>query len=43
MFQAHSHAEGSAVTGSFEATGYLPSFLPELLAKGLIKPGEAYL
>jgi pilus assembly protein CpaF len=31
------------VLGSFESTGYLPSFLPELLIKGIIAPGEAYL
>jgi pilus assembly protein CpaF len=31
------------VEGAFHATGYLPSYLPELLVQGLIKPGEAYL
>jgi pilus assembly protein CpaF len=31
------------VEGSFQATGYLPSFLPELLIQGLIAPGEPYL
>ena len=31
------------VEGDFHATGYLPSFLPELLVHGLIKKGEAYL
>jgi pilus assembly protein CpaF len=36
-------AEGARVEGAFHATGYLPSFLPELLVQGLIKPGEAYL
>jgi pilus assembly protein CpaF len=36
-------AEGARVQGAFHATGYLPSFLPELLVQGLIKPGEAYL
>jgi pilus assembly protein CpaF len=36
-------AEGERVEGSFQATGYLPSFLPEMLVQGLIKPGEAYL
>jgi pilus assembly protein CpaF len=35
--------EGGKVLGSFEATGYLPSYLPELIVKGLIAPGEAYL
>jgi pilus assembly protein CpaF len=36
-------AEGARVQGAFHATGYLPSFLPELIVQGLIKPGEAYL
>jgi pilus assembly protein CpaF len=31
------------VIGDFEATGYLPSFLDEILARGLIKPGEPFL
>ncbi len=31
------------VLGSFQATGYLPSFLDELIVRGLIKPGESYL
>jgi pilus assembly protein CpaF len=31
------------VKGDFEATGYLPSFLDELMARGLIKPGEPFL
>jgi pilus assembly protein CpaF len=35
--------ELGTVQGSFQSTGYLPSFLPELLVRGLIKPGEAYL
>jgi pilus assembly protein CpaF len=37
------NADGARVQGSFHATGYLPSFLPELMVQGLIKPGEAYL
>jgi len=36
-------AEGGRVEGSYQSTGYLPSFLPELLIGGLIQPGEAYL
>jgi len=28
------------VVGRFDATGYLPSFLPELVVMGLVKPGE---
>jgi pilus assembly protein CpaF len=36
-------AEGEHVEGTFQATGYLPSFLPEMLVQGLIKRGEAYL
>jgi pilus assembly protein CpaF len=31
------------VIGDFEATGYLPSFLDEIMARGLIKPGEPFL
>jgi pilus assembly protein CpaF len=31
------------VLGDFEATGYLPSFLDEILARGLVKPGEPFL
>jgi pilus assembly protein CpaF len=31
------------VLGEFEATGYLPSFLPELIVMGLVQPGESYL
>ena len=31
------------VLGAFEATGYLPSYLPELLVQGLIEKGESYL
>jgi pilus assembly protein CpaF len=31
------------VVGTFEATGYLPSYLPELLVQGLIAKGESYL
>jgi pilus assembly protein CpaF len=43
QFVRTGNAEGARVQGSFHATGYLPSFLPELLVQGLIKPGEAYL
>jgi pilus assembly protein CpaF len=31
------------IQGRFEPTGYLPSFLPELLALGLVKRGEHFL
>jgi pilus assembly protein CpaF len=31
------------VLGAFVASGYLPSFLDELIVRGLIKPGERYL
>jgi pilus assembly protein CpaF len=31
------------VEGSFQSTGYLPSYLSELLIKGLIPKGEAFL
>ncbi len=32
-----------AVQGDFRATGLLPSFLGELIVRGLIPPGESYL
>jgi len=32
-----------AVLGEFRATGYLPTFLDELLVRGFIAPGEPYL
>jgi pilus assembly protein CpaF len=35
--------EGGRVEGDFRATGYLPSYLGELLVRGLIRPGEAYI
>lgn len=35
-------AEGKVI-GEFQATGYLPSFLDEILTRGLIKPGEPFL
>jgi pilus assembly protein CpaF len=35
-------ADGKVI-GDFEATGYLPSFLDELIARGLLKPGEPVL
>jgi pilus assembly protein CpaF len=38
-----STASDGAVIGQFVATGYLPSFLPELLVKGLIAEGDAFL
>ncbi len=31
------------VLGEFRATGYLPSFLDQLIVLGLIRPGEGYL
>ena len=31
------------VLGDFEATGYLPSFVDEMIARGLVKPGEPFL
>jgi pilus assembly protein CpaF len=45
IFEFRRSATGSAgeVQGSFRATGYLPSFLDELIVRGLIPPGEAYL
>ena len=35
--------EQGKVTGEFNATGYLPSFLDELIMKGMIADGEPYL
>jgi pilus assembly protein CpaF len=34
---------GGEVEGVFRATGYLPSFLGELIVRGLVARGEAYL
>jgi pilus assembly protein CpaF len=31
------------VRGDFRATGYLPSFLDDLIVQGFVRPGEAYL
>jgi pilus assembly protein CpaF len=36
-------AEDGRVEGHFAATGHLPSYLDELLVRGLIPPGEAYI
>ena len=35
--------ESGKVVGSFQATGYLPTFLDEFFVRGVIKRGEAYL
>jgi pilus assembly protein CpaF len=35
--------EDGSVTGDFQATGYLPTFVDELLVRGLLKPGESLL
>jgi pilus assembly protein CpaF len=42
-FEQTGTAEDGAVLGRFSATGYLPSFLGELIVRGLIRPGEPYL
>jgi len=34
---------GGKVIGTFQATGYLPSFLDDFIIMGLIKPGEPFL
>ena len=31
------------VLGEFRATGFLPSYLNDLIVMGLVKPGEPYL
>jgi pilus assembly protein CpaF len=36
-------AADGRVEGHFQATGHLPSYLDELLARGLIRPGEGYI
>jgi pilus assembly protein CpaF len=36
-------APDGKVLGEFAATGRLPSFLPEFIVRGLVKPGEPYL
>jgi pilus assembly protein CpaF len=36
-------AEGGAVLGEFRPSGFLPSYLGDLLIMGLIEPGEPYL
>jgi pilus assembly protein CpaF len=36
-------AADGGVEGHFSATGHLPSYLDELLVRGLIPPGEAYI
>ena len=42
-FEQTGVAPDGRVLGDFEATGYLPSFLDEILARGLVKPGEPFL
>jgi pilus assembly protein CpaF len=42
-FQREGTGPNGEVLGSFSATGYLPSFLDELIVRGLVKPGERYL
>jgi pilus assembly protein CpaF len=36
-------AADGRITGEFEPTGYLPSFLPDLVRLGLVKQGELFL
>jgi pilus assembly protein CpaF len=42
-FERDATGPNGEVLGHFLATGYLPSFLNELIVRGLIKPGERYL
>ncbi|HEY8078748.1 MAG TPA: ATPase, T2SS/T4P/T4SS family [Labilithrix sp.] len=42
-FEQTSTTADGRVVGDYEATGYLPSFLDEILARGLVKPGEPFL
>jgi pilus assembly protein CpaF len=34
--------DGGTVLGEFRPTGFLPSYLGDLLIMGLIKPGDPY-
>ena len=36
-------AEDGTVLGDYTATGYMPSFMDELITRGLIKKGGPYL
>jgi pilus assembly protein CpaF len=42
-FRRRGTSPSGGVEGEFLATGYLPSFLGELIVRGLIQKGEAYL
>ncbi|HKE17974.1 MAG TPA: ATPase, T2SS/T4P/T4SS family [Kofleriaceae bacterium] len=42
-FRRTGTGDGGKVSGEFYATGYLPSFLDEFIAKGLIDEGEGFL
>jgi pilus assembly protein CpaF len=42
-FRRRGTGANGVVEGEFLATGYLPSFLGELIVRGLIQKGEAYL
>jgi len=42
-FERSGTGPNGEVLGSFLPTGHLPSFLDELIVRGLIKPGERYL
>jgi pilus assembly protein CpaF len=42
-FERSGTGEKGEVLGEFLATGHLPTFLDELIVRGLIKPGERYL
>jgi len=42
-FQRDGTGPNGEVLGNFLATGYLPTFLDELIVRGLVKPGERYL
>jgi pilus assembly protein CpaF len=42
-FEQTGVTQDGTVIGDFEATGYLPSFLDEMLTRGLVPPGEAFL
>jgi pilus assembly protein CpaF len=42
-FERSGVTEDGTVIGEFQSTGYLPSFIDELMVRGLFKKGEAFL
>ena len=42
-FERSGTGPNGEVQGNFSATGYLPTFLDEMIVRGLVKPGERFL